>query len=212
MGNVPHVFVVPPWNGDELVLTEATAHHLRNVLRLEKSAPVSYTDGSGIRGVGVWTGGRIQRGSEETVGRPTSLVVAVAPPRPRQRQRFLIEKLAELGVSEVAWLATENGRGRPPPPGKTAAWAAGALEQSRGAYLTSVSGPSSWHDLVRPLAVALPRSEGVIPTEVATLAIGPEAGFADSEIPEDAAVFDLGERILRVETAAVVAAAMVLLG
>ena len=42
------------------------------------------------------------------------------------------------------------------------------------------------------------------------VAIGPEAGFAEEEIPADALRFGLGGRILRVETAAIVAAAVAL--
>lgn len=212
MRHVPHVCVVPPWNDDELAPSEAAARHLTTVLRLEGGAPVSYTDGNGTRGEGVWTGTLIVRGPERTDTRPPSLSIAVAPPRPRERQRFLVEKLAELGVSELVWLASEHGSGRAPHAEKATAWATVALEQSRGAFLMAVRGPSTWDTLDRPLAVASPAGEPGIPVDMATVAIGPEGGFTDSEIPNDAVSFALGERILRVETAAIAAATLVLLG
>jgi 16S rRNA U1498 N3-methylase RsmE len=37
--------------------------------------------------------------------------------------------------------------------------------------------------------------------------IGPEGGWAANELPDDAELFDLGDTMLRVETAAIVAAA-----
>lgn len=211
MGHVPHVCVLPPWNGDELTPPDAAAHHLTTVLRLDEGARLSYTDGSGRCGEGVWTGAHIARGAELTVPPPVALVIAVAPPRPRDRQRFLVEKLAEMGVAELVWLVSENGQGRPPQAGKASAWATAALEQSRGAYLMTVAGPSRWHDLDRPLAVAVPGAEARIPAGATTVAIGPEGGFSDPEIPGDATAFALGGPILRVETAAIVAAALVLL-
>ena len=43
-----------------------------------------------------------------------------------------------------------------------------------------------------------------------TVVIGPEGGWASGEIPEDAIRWDLGDTVLRVETAALVAAARIL--
>jgi 16S rRNA U1498 N3-methylase RsmE len=45
------------------------------------------------------------------------------------------------------------------------------------------------------------------PGAVDVVAIGPEGGFSDDELPEDARLWDLGPTVLRVETAALVAAA-----
>jgi hypothetical protein len=85
-------------------------------------------------------------------------------------------------------------------------WAVGALEQSRGGWLMEMSdGLVSWEDLRRPLVVAVPGGGNEV-FEVTTVAIGPEGGLDPAEIPGDAATIDLGMTILRVETAAVVAA------
>ena len=43
-----------------------------------------------------------------------------------------------------------------------------------------------------------------------TVVIGPEGGWESGEIPEDAIRWDLGDTVLRVETAALVAAARLL--
>jgi 16S rRNA U1498 N3-methylase RsmE len=45
---------------------------------------------------------------------------------------------------------------------------------------------------------------------VASVVVGPEGGFAPGEIPGHLPLWDLGPTVLRVETAAVVAAARLL--
>jgi 16S rRNA (uracil1498-N3)-methyltransferase len=144
--------------------------------------------------------------------------MAVAPPRAAERQRFLVEKLAELGVAELRWLATIHVSGRVPRRERAQAWAVAALEQSRGVYLMEINAedvPPA--DLMPPLLVAdpggRPLSRAFSPrsgTVTVTVAVGPEGGFSADELPGHAEPLSLGPRILRVETAAVVAATLIL--
>ncbi len=213
MRHVPHLYLPPPWPDGPVEPPSGTVRHLGIVLRLADGAPVTYTDGRGTIGSGRWIDGVVARGDEQHVADPSSLVLAVAAPRRVERLRFVVEKLAELGVPTLRWLATERAQGRLPRPDKVQAWVIGALEQSRGAHLMDVSGPVGWRELPRPLVVAHPGGRRLADIEApATIAIGPEGGFSDGEIPQDAEPVDLGERILRVETAALVAAAAVLVG
>lgn len=212
MGRVPHVLLPGPWSEATLPLPEATRSHLTRVLRLAPGAPLSYTDGAGTVGAGTLAAAGIDRGEERETDRPApAITVAVAPPRAAARARWVVEKLAELGIDRLVWLETRHGEGRPPRNAKAAAWAAGALEQSRGAHLLEVSGTRSWAELERPLSVATP---GETPLRTVagpvTVVVGPEAGFGAGELPADATGFGLGPRILRVETAAVVAGALAL--
>jgi len=202
----PHLLAEEPWDGEALAVTRDQLHHLEKVLRVEPGQEVSYTNGRGTIGTGVYEAGRIIRDREATVPRPSPLTMAVAPPASRDRCRFLVEKLGELGVARLVWLSTRNGEGRIPHLGKTTAWAVSALEQSRGGWLMEVGTDLvAWDDLDRPLVVAVPGG-GTEVFEVRTVAIGPEGGLDPAEIPADAASIDLGLTILRVETAAVVAA------
>jgi 16S rRNA (uracil1498-N3)-methyltransferase len=212
MGRVPHIYLPAPWPEDLVPLPAATAAHLTRVLRLAPGAPLSYTDGAGRVGAGTLASAAVARGDERREPPPEPpLTVAVAPPRTAARARWIVEKLAELGVDRLAWLETERGEGRAPRAAKAHAWAAAALEQSRGAHLLGVDGPVSWADLQPPLLVAMPGADP-LPTVAgaATVVIGPEGGFDPEEVPEAAVGFGLGRRILRVETAAVVAATRLL--
>ena len=180
--------------------------HLSRVLRLGVGSEVTYTDGGGTFGQGFWSGGAISRSGEVQRDRPSRLIVATAPPSSRDRVRFLVEKVAELGIERLLWLTTRHGVRRVPPLKKQRSWAISALEQSRGSWLMGVSdGFVDWDSLERPLAVCVPGGSGG-EAVIRTVAVGPEGGFGDGEVPPDAAAADLGPTILRVETAAVVAA------
>jgi len=210
MRHVPHVFVPAPWETEELALNSSQREHLGRVLRLQPGAAVSYTDGDGMLGTGVYESGIVVRGEETKMLRPTDLCVAAAVPAGKERARFMVEKLAELGIAQLMWMTTRHGEGRIPSAKKSMAWSVSALEQSRGAWLMVVGqDPVDWDALEPPIAAADPG--GVAPERLPdlrprTVVIGPEGGWAPEEIPESVVRIDLGPTILRVETAAIVAA------
>ena len=208
MGHVPHVYRGGPWQAEELGLTRSQRDHLERVLRLKSGAPLSYTDGQGMIGLGSYDSGIVIRSEEVSQPRPTELIVASAPPTSRDRARFLVEKLAELGVARLQWFSTVNGSRRIPPPEKAMSWTISALEQSRGAWLMTVDEALvGWSDLESPVAAADPGGEAPDSPRPQTVVIGPEGGWAPGELPETTTRLDLGTTILRIETAAVVAAA-----
>lgn len=208
MAHTPHLYLPGPWDGDTLQLPDGQRHHLERVLRLTEGSRLSYTDGEGRVGVGRLAGGGVTRGHESEVERPSRVTVAVAPPRSRDRVRFLVEKLTELGVARLLWVRTRHTEGRPPAPGKAQAWVKGALEQSRGAWEMEV-GETTLEDLDRTrLVVADPAGEAAFPVGRSTLLIGPEGGLDPGELPGDVPRVSLGPTVLRVETAAVAGAAL----
>lgn len=172
---------------------------------------VTYTDGGGTRGSGVLRLTAIERGSERQDPEPTpNLAVAIPPPHDKDRVRFLVEKLAELEVRRLLWLRTRFGVHRLPDRSKAQQWIQGALEQSRGTWLMDLG--DRWFepaDLEPPVWFADVGADlKVSPRPTAlTVAIGPEGGWDTGEIPEGAPRFGLGRTVLRVETAAIVAAA-----
>ncbi len=179
---------------------------------MDEGEPVTYTDGCGTVGRGTLAPGGVVRGDEESRPAPAPrLTLAVAPPRAAERARFLVEKAAELGVDRLLWLSSRHTQGRVPRGDRTAAWACGALEQSRGAWLLEVGGPLPLHELETPLWVL---QKGAPPPPPATanviLAVGPEGGLAAAEVPDWAALVGVGERVLRVETAALAGSVLAL--
>jgi 16S rRNA (uracil1498-N3)-methyltransferase len=208
MGHIPHLYLPGPWEGESVEVSPDQTHHLQRVLRLADGQEVGYTDGNGLVGTGAFISeGLVMRGQESAVPRPSDLTVVAAPPANKDRARFLVEKLSEMGVAELRFLKTDHGQGRPPSPGRAHTWAVSGLEQSRGAWLISIPEEmSTMTDLQPPYVVCDPVGGKERPS-ARTVVIGPEGGWADGEVPDDAQRWDLGDTVLRLETAALVAAA-----
>lgn len=212
MGHIPHLYMPQPWDQVVLPVTDNQGHHLRRVLRYPESAPVSYTDGQGTVGRGTLVPEGIRRGEESAVPRPApTLSVAVAPPRSNDRVRFIVEKLGELGADHLMWLTSDHGQARAPRVEKSMQWAQAALEQSRGAWLMAISDNVAPADLPGPRWFVHPGGGPLTaPGGDVTLVVGPEGGFSAAELACADTTVGLGARVLRVETAALVATGLVL--
>ncbi len=115
----PRFFVEQPIAADIVELVDTEAHHLLHVLRAKTGDLVTLFDGSGREFAGQV--GRLRRStvelhilSQRLVDResPRRLVVGVALPK-GDRQRWLVEKLVELGVAECVPLETSRGVAQP---------------------------------------------------------------------------------------------------
>ena len=229
---MPRRIHVPKLQPGEIVLTGEQAHHARKVLRLDDGAAVEIFDDAGQVAAGVL----LHRGTsdaavriESTISEPRrrfSLTIAAAIPK-GERADWMVEKLSELGVGTFIPLAAARSVVLPRGRNKQERWERIALEsakQSRrsgtmriapltplAAALAAMAGAGwvlSTADDAQPIA-QLARS----PLSSVTAFIGPEGGWTDDEL----AAFSragvtpvrLTDTILRVETAAIAAAATV---
>jgi 16S rRNA (uracil1498-N3)-methyltransferase len=206
VGHVPHLLVEGEWIGDRLELGREQRGHLDRVLRVRDGEPITYTDGRGRIGEGRYETGSLVRGEERPMPRPSELTVAAPAPDNRDRLRFMVEKLSELGVAELRFLRTSHGEGRPLRFDRLRSWAVSGLEQSRGAWLMRIEAvPIGLSQLGEDIVVC--DRGGSTDTPLArTVVIGPEGGWAAGEVPDSVPTWDLGSTVLRVETAAIVAA------
>ncbi|MDJ0791727.1 MAG: RsmE family RNA methyltransferase [Acidimicrobiia bacterium] len=231
MRHRPHVYLPRPWPDGPVALSTEQAHHLTTVVKHVPGDSISYTDGVGTFGIGVLgavassgapdrdrsgrDGLTLERGAESQVPhRRPRLTLGVAPPRSKDRQRFVVEKLQELGAAHLVWVSTAWTQTRPPKPERSHGWAVAALEQSRGSWLMAIDA-SPIDDIATPY-VALPGGENR-PAQLrhhaeVTVLIGPEAGFRPDEVAKSIGRIDLGPTILRTETAAIAVAVGVLGG
>ena len=208
-------------------LEESERHHLR-VRRAREGEQVRLLDGLGGVAEGLIAGppaeGFVQVSSFTRVPRPARRGLAVAA-GDRDRFGWLIEKSAELGVTDLVPLVTERTAGV----GTRVRDSHVQKLQRRGLEAIKQSG-AAWKPLLHPpvaLDAFLERErEGVrwladfegndVPsvarTEAAWAMVGPEGGFTAGERTRILQAkwwpVKLGAHVLRFETAAVVAAVM----
>ncbi len=190
---------------------DATAHHLRRVLRLRDGALVTVTDGAGRWRPCRLSGTTLEAdGVTASVDPPvTPVTIAVAPPK-GERLEWLVQKCTEVGVDQLVLLVAERSVVR---------WdadraarqlerlrriAAEAAMQSRRVWLPTVTGPVAAAEVLPTAVAAEPGGRPVGPGD-AVVAIGPEGGWSPGELAAAADRVSLGDTVLRVETAAVVA-------
>jgi 16S rRNA (uracil1498-N3)-methyltransferase len=238
-------FVDNPIAADHVTLSGPEAHHLIHVMRATTGTQVTLFDGSGDEfSAAVEHIGRADVAlsvlSRQSVDRelPFDLALGVALPK-GDRQKWLVEKAVELGVTRIVPLRTERGVAQPVEQALVRLRRAviEASKQCGRNRLLQIDEPRSWPDFVGDAAetpcrlVAHPGGEkdaGQLADSVpllrrsraggsdgcdVSLAVGPEGGFTDEEVAVATAAgwltVGLGPRILRVETAALYLAAVV---
>lgn len=188
-------------------------HHLRRVLRLRDGEPVTVTDGAGRWRVCAFGNERLEPVGEIRSEHPTALLtIAVAAPK-GDRLEWLIAKCTEVGVDRIVLLDAERSVVR---------WkkervatqldrlrrvASEAAMQSRRVWLPEIAGPVVPDDILSSAAVAEPGGRPVVKKDV-SIAVGPEGGWSPDELALATDTVSLGPNVLRVETAAVAAAVL----
>jgi 16S rRNA (uracil1498-N3)-methyltransferase len=215
-----------------LTITGSQAHHLRDVLRTEVGSLVTLFDGSGREATASVTrvaGDAVELAIVErrtvAAARP-SVTLATAVPK-GTRFTWLVEKATELGVDRLVPLVTRRsvvdpGTGKLDKLRRTIVEAS---KQCGRARLMELTAPVAWSDFVeRELAgmrawIADPSGEPLEQSAFssdapAVIAIGPEGGWTEDELDQargaGGRVISLGPNVLRIETAALVAAALLL--
>ncbi|MEM7048525.1 MAG: RsmE family RNA methyltransferase [Acidobacteriota bacterium] len=217
---------------EEAVIEGDRYRHLFRARRLPVGAALRLTDGHGRARWGKVaavdkTSARVALGDAAPGHEAARRVELLVSPFRRERAAWLVEKATELGVAAVRFLATERAARdlRPKDFDRLRRVAASALEQSHRSRLPEITGVHDWQELSALAAFADPKSRWLLDTTGASppavadaapavLLIGSEGGWSDAERqhladqPWHRVCF--GERVLRVETAALAGAALLL--
>jgi 16S rRNA (uracil1498-N3)-methyltransferase len=213
---------------DEVNLSGSRARRLREVLRLRDGAQLEVFDGQGRqRAARIIASGRglvtlaVGEAIAPAPDPPVPVVVVCAFPR-ASRGDWLVEKATEVGVAQLIPRVTARSV-LDPGDGRYARWrriAIEAAEQCERCFIPAIGGEppaGATHIVAHPEATtsireaveALPQTP-----EAIVLHIGPEGGWSANEVEEfreaGAHFVSLGPRLMRVETAAVIAAAQLL--
>lgn len=215
----------------QITLSGEEAHHLAQVLRAAAGTSVQVFDGKGheASAVVVECGRRtavLEVGAVESISRESPIELTVASAIPRTgRERFLVEKLVELGAARLWVYKARRSVARPSSGFLTKAQRIVVeaskqcgrnilmpVEAKSFAEIVTGSPPHVKRYLAHPGGESV--SAVVASARVAVL-IGPEGGFVDSELRQAEAHgwqrISLGPRVLRIETAAMALAGRFLL-
>lgn len=221
-----HHFFAPLGDGDEAVLRGDESRHAARALRVREGEEITVADGTGlvVRAVVTTIGDNEVRASikdRSVIDRPDPPLVA-CPALPRGNKiDQIIEDLTELGVDRITpWFSDrsvqqwdDNKVQR-----NLERWreiARASAKQSKRAFLPIVELGAL---PIGPGVVVLHESAatrlGDVEGEIMAIVTGPEGGLTETEVEsfreEGATIASLGPQVLRTETAAVVAAALVM--
>lgn len=192
------------------------AHHLLRVLRLRDGEVVTVSDGHGSwRPTQVAGGALLPTGPVVAEPEGTTVTIATAIPK-GDRLDWMVQKLTELGVERIVLLHCDRsvvrweGERAARQLARVRKVAREAAMQSRRTRLPEITGPATFASVVAQQGVVLAEPDGLALSELAALpsvvVIGPEGGFSAEELLHPVPRARLSEHILRVETAALLAA------
>ena len=231
-------FYVPSshFQNDRVVLPDDEARHAVRVLRHAPGDEIVVVDGAGgrYRVRLTETDKRSAAGEvmavEREVGEPNyRLRIGLGTLKNASRFETFAEKAVELGVSEIVPLVTERTERMSLKAQRMENILVAAMKQSGRSRLPTLAEPQPLADALAEAAdlrilchesadpeamlpIVLSQAEGA---SAITMLVGPEGGFSEEEVAEAEEagwrVVSLGPRRLRAETAAIVAAAAVML-
>lgn len=227
-------FVATPIQGSQARIDGAEAHHLLHVMRGKPGDKVTLFDGSGCEFLAQIS--QITRRDVEfaileklSISRESARPVTLAVALPKgDRQNWLIEKAVELGVTELIPLTTARSQVQVTP-SLHERLRRGVIEASKQCernVLMKIAPQVAWSEFAaaetpqlklmpvpgatQPLHADLPSHE----SNPVIVAIGPEGDWSPAEVELAQAhgwrPVSLGPRILRVETAAIFAAILLI--
>jgi 16S rRNA (uracil1498-N3)-methyltransferase len=211
-------------------LPEAEAHHCINVMRHNTGDQVFITDGKGTLYEGsiqIQGKKKVQVADVQVLRKQEQkrkIHVGIVPVKSTDRLEFMIEKLTELGVAEISFIASRRCERERVNTDKLEMRAIAAVKQSHNLYVPKINPMIALNHYLRattsdqlyvaamtgdnPQALSKQKlSDGSV-----TILIGPEGDFTDTEmediIQSGYQPVSLGSHILRTETAAIYSAAV----
>jgi 16S rRNA (uracil1498-N3)-methyltransferase len=190
-------------------------HHLERVLRLRAGASVTVSDGAGSWRLARFGSALEPDGPIELVEAPAPAITIACALVKGERPELVVQKLTELGVDTIVLFAAERSVVRWDDVRATAhverlrRVAREASMQSRRVRLPGVVWSATFEAVAAtPGATMAERDGGAVSLEHPLVLVGPEGGWSPREAGAGLTRVSLGPNVLRTETAAMAAGAL----
>ncbi len=230
-------FFIAPFDGDTIRLTGQDAHHIARVLRMGVGENLTLCDGAGtdyVCRITAIDNGEVQAQvlyRAPSASEPNTAVTLYQGLPKSEKMDWIVQKSVEIGVTRIVPVAMARSIVR-------LGAAEGAKKQARWQKIAASAAEQSGRGIVPQVAEPIPFSQAVTAisqentvvfyegggqpldtlvntqTRQISLVVGPEGGFEAKEIQQlcesGAHIATLGKRILRCETAPLVALSVVM--
>lgn len=214
VGAAAHAFVT---DLDTPVLAPEDRHHLERVLRLRRGESLTVSDGRGgwrpcTFGAELAPAGEVQYDPPPVP--PVTIAFALLK---GERPELIVQKLTELGVDQIVPMVTArcvvrwDGDRSERHTERLRRVAREAAMQCRRSRLPTVGAVEAFADVARrPGAALADDGGGPVTLERPVVLVGPEGGWAPEEAACGLPALGLGPHVLRSETAAIAAGALMI--
>ena len=193
------------------IIDSKKIHHLKDVLRIKNGQSINLTDGHGNLYIGKFENNLIEIFESIKYKRNNDIKVFFPKLKNKNRLRFLIEKLTELCVSEIYIGNTEYTQNSYVNEGKIKSWVVSSIEQSGVPFVPKLNLVDSIDFNVFDTCLDISGQPIKQHSEkIKNFAVGPEGGWSKKELDSFDFIYSISSFTLRVETATLTAAALLM--
>ena len=210
-------------------LTESESLHAIKVLRMKNKDELSIINGNGLYGEGEIIDSnpkkiKIKIRELKEIKKPVPLTLAFCPTKNNDRNKLIIEKATEIGVTDFFPLISQNSERRKWNTEKFEKILISSIKQSQRFWLPTIHPAGKLNDFMKKISYKLKflahckegekiqLKENSNSLESQVIVIGPEGDFTSEEIElakiNNYKMISLGNNRLRTETACIAAATL----
>ena len=193
------------------IMSQQKEHHLLKVLRITDGSKIKISNGSGVLYNGTLDNKHIKIESKEIHTRSSNLKIFIPYLRDKSRFRFIFEKLTEIEVASIYVGNTDYSQKINIDESKILNWIKASVEQSGSPFIPNLKLVNNIDYKIFNTCLDISGTNiKNINKHVNNFAIGPEGGWSKEEIEKFENKISISKQTLRVETAAIVASALLM--
>lgn len=196
-------------------LDETARHHLERVLRRRTGEPIVLCDGAGRWRMARFAANVELDGEVVSVSAPSREITVGFALVKGDRPELIVQKLTELGVDRIVAMSSDHcvvrwrGADVARQQARLVRVARSAASQCRRTWLPTVEAVTPCRELFAVAGTVRGDVDGTVITNAYhSILVGPEGGWSDEERAASPEAVRLGAHVLRAETAAIVAGAL----